>query len=290
MQVGFHFWNYTVPGAPATLPTVLAETARAADQGGFAQFTVMDHWFQMEAMAPATDPMLEAFTTLGFLAAHTERLRLGPLVAGVTYRYPALLAKIVSTLDVLSSGRAMLGIGAAWYEREHRGLGVPFPAISERFERLEEALQIALQMWSDDDGAYEGSHYRLAETLSRPSTPQQPHPPIMIGGKGQKKTLRLTAQYAQIVNLTTADPDEVAHLLQVLRDHCERLGTDYDAIEKTVIAGGADPFDSGFLPHMRALSDLGVSMVVLSRNPAEPDPVAQVSRLADEVLPKLAEL
>lgn len=290
MQAGFHFWNFTVPGAPLSLPTVLAETARTAEQGGFAQFTVMDHWFQMEAAAPATEPMLEAFTTLGFLAGQTSSIRLGPLVAGVTYRYPALLAKIVTTLDVLSSGRAMLGIGAAWYDREHRGLGVPYPAISERFERLEEALQIALQMWSDDDGPYRGTHFQLDETLNSPPSIQRPHPPIMIGGKGEKKTLRMVAQYAQILNLTTADPAEVARLLDVLRGHCDRLGTDYDAIEKTVISGSRDPFSDDFLRDMEKLSDLGVTMVVLGRNPADPDPVGQVERITGEVLPRLAAL
>ncbi|GAA2073609.1 LLM class F420-dependent oxidoreductase [Microbacterium hatanonis] len=290
MQAGFHFWNFTVPGAPLSLPAVLAETARTAEQGGFAQFTVMDHWFQMEAAAPATEPMLEAFTTLGFLAGQTSSIRLGPLVAGVTYRYPALLAKIVTTLDVLSSGRAMLGIGAAWYDREHRGLGVPYPAISERFERLEEALQIALQMWSDDDGPYRGTHFQLDETLNSPPSIQRPHPPIMIGGKGEKKTLRMVAQYAQILNLTTADPAEVARLLDVLRGHCDRLGTDYDAIEKTVISGARDPFSDDFLRDMEKLSDLGVTMVVLGRNPADPDPVGQVERISGEVLPRLAAL
>ena len=290
MQAGFHFWNFTVPGAPGSLPAVLAETARTAEQGGFTQFTVMDHWFQMEAAAPATEPMLEAFTTLGFLAGQTSSMRLGPLVAGVTYRYPALLAKIVTTLDVLSSGRAMLGIGAAWYDREHRGLGVPYPAISERFERLEEALQIALQMWSDDDGPYRGTHFQLDETLNSPSSIQRPHPPIMIGGKGEKKTLRMVAQYAQILNLTTAEPGEVARLLDVLRGHCDRLGTDYDAIEKTVISGSRDPFSDDFLRDMEKLSDLGVTMVVLGRNPADPDPVGQVERISGEVLPKLASL
>lgn len=290
MQAGFHFWNFTVPGAPLSLPAVLAETARTAGEGGFAQFTVMDHWFQMEAAAPATEPMLEAFTTLGFLAGQTSSIRLGPLVAGVTYRYPALLAKIVTTLDVLSSGRAMLGIGAAWYDREHRGLGVPYPAISERFERLEEALQIALQMWSDDDGPYRGTHFQLDETLNSPPSIQRPHPPIMIGGKGEKKTLRMVAQYAQILNLTTADPAEVARLLDVLRGHCDRLGTDYDAIEKTVISGSRDPFSDDFVRDMEKLSDLGVTMVVLGRNPADPDPVGQVERISGEVLPRLAAL
>ncbi|MFG6443879.1 LLM class F420-dependent oxidoreductase [Microbacterium sp. P07] len=290
MQAGYHFWNYTVPGAPDSLPTVLGDTARTAEQGGFAQFTVMDHWFQMEAAAPATEPMLEAFTTLGYLAGQTSSMRLGPLVAGVTYRYPALLAKIVTTLDVLSSGRAMLGIGAAWYDREHHGLGVPYPSISERFERLEEALQISLQMWSENDGAYRGAHYSLDETLNSPRSIQRPHPPIMIGGKGEKKTLRMVAQYAQIVNLTTAEPAEVARLLDVLRAHCDRLGTDYDAIEKTVISGSRDPYSTEFLGEMQQLADLGVTMVVLGRDPADSDPVGQVARISEEVLPRLAQL
>jgi F420-dependent oxidoreductase-like protein len=290
MQAGFHFWNYTVPGEPQTLPDALARTARAAEDGGFAQFTVMDHWFQMEAAAPATDPMMEAFTTLGFVAASTSRMRIGPLVAGVTYRYPALLAKTVTTLDVLSRGRAMLGIGAAWYEREHRGLGVPYPALAERFERLEEALQIALQMWSDDDGPYRGEHYALEETLNRPRAVSTPHPPIMIGGKGERKTMRLAAQYAQIVNLTTADPAEVERVLGALRAHCERLGTDYEAIEKTTLAGPIDPFSDAFLPRMRELAALGVTQVVLRRDPSEPDPARQVTRLAEDVLPRLAEI
>ncbi|WP_438352375.1 LLM class F420-dependent oxidoreductase [Microbacterium sp. CJ88] len=287
MQTGFHFWNYSVPGVPVTLPSVIAETARTAEQGGFAQFTVMDHWFQMERVAPATEPMLEAYTTLGFIAANTERMRLGPLVVGVTYRHPGLLVKTATTLDVLSGGRSMLGIGAAWYEREHHALGVPYPAISERFERLEETLRIAQQMWSDDDGPFEGAYYRLGETIGEPRPVQSP-PPIMIGGKGEKKTLRLAAQYAQIVNLTSADPTEVAHLLDVLRAHCDRLGTDYDAIEKTVIASARDPFEPDFLPQMEKLAALGITMVVLGVR--QPDPVGWAARLGDEVVPALAGL
>ena len=286
MQAGFHFWNYTVPGAPATLPSVIAETARTAEEGGFAQFTVMDHWFQMEAAAPASEPMLEAYTTLGFVAGQTSRMRIGPLVVGVTYRHPGLLVKTATTLDVLSGGRSMLGIGAAWYEREHHALGVPYPAIAERFERLEEALQIAQQMWSDDDGPFEGTHYALGETLGSPPPVSRPHPPIMIGGKGEKKTLRLAAQYAQIVNLTASSPDEVKHLLGVLRAHCDRLGTDYDAIEKTVIAARSNPFEAVFLDDMKRLSDLGVTMVVLGVRP--PDPVDWARRLSDDVVPALA--
>lgn len=185
MRAGLHFWNYTVPGEPATIPAVLAATAKTAEKGGFDQFTVMDHWFQMEAMGDAGEPMLEAFTTLGFIAAQTTRMRLAPLVVGVTYRHPGLLAKTVTTLDVLSGGRAALGIGAAWYEREHKGLGVPYPPISERFERLEEAIRIALQMWSDDTGAFEGKHYALAETLNSPAAVSTPASADLDRGKGR---------------------------------------------------------------------------------------------------------
>jgi len=167
MRFGFHFLDFTQPGEPQSLAGLIRDSARTAEESGASWFSVMDHYFQMEHFQTAHDPMLEGYTTLGFLAGVTERMKLGTIVTGVTYRHPALLAKIVTTLDVLSGGRAFLGLGAAWYEREHLALGVPYPPISERFERLEEALQIALQMWSDDEGPFEGKHYRLAETISR---------------------------------------------------------------------------------------------------------------------------
>lgn len=256
-----------MPDEPATIPSVLAATAKTAEEGGFDQFTVMDHWFQMDISGDAAEPMLEAFTTLGYIAGQTHRMRLAPLVAGVTYRHPGLLAKTVTTLDVLSGGRAALGIGAAWYEREHNGLGIPYPAISERFERLEEAIRIAQQMWSDDTGAFEGKHYALAETLNSPAAVSRPHPPILIGGKGERKTLRIAAQYAQIVNLTVSDPDEVARLLDVLRRHCDTVGTDYDAIEKQVMGGRLNPDAEDYLPAMERLAGLGVDLVVLTVRP-----------------------
>ncbi len=177
MRAGIHFVNFTLPGEPATLGPTLATTARIAEESGVSVFTLMDHWFQMEMMATSEDPMLEGYTSLGFLAGQTSTMTLGLLVTGVTYRHPGLLAKIVTTLDVLSGGRAQLGIGAAWYEREHRGLGVPFPALSERFERLEETLQICLQMWSDNVGPFEGRHYQLAETICSPPPISAPRPP-----------------------------------------------------------------------------------------------------------------
>ena len=211
MRLGVHYANFTHPDWEHRLAERLTETARVADQGGVAQFTVMDHWFQMEPLGGPPEPMLEGYTTLGYLAAVTERLRLSLLVTGVTYRHPGLLAKTVTTLDVLSGGRAMLGIGAAWYEREHRALGVPFPPVAERFERLEETLQICMQMWSEDDGPFEGRHYQLAETMCSPRPISAPRPPILIGGGGERKTLRLVARYADGCNLFAFDPEEIAH-------------------------------------------------------------------------------
>lgn len=285
MRSGLHLWNYTTPGDPATTAAMVGATARAAEDGGFDQLTVMDHWFQMEHAGDPAEPMLEAFTTLGFVAAQTSRMRLAPLVAGVTYRHPGLLAKTVTTLDVLSGGRAALGIGAAWYEREHHGLGVPYPPLAERFERLEEAIRIALQMWSGDDGAFHGRHYELAETLNSPAPVSSPHPPILIGGNGKRKTLRIAAQYAQIVNLTAPDPAVVADLLDVLRGHCDTLGTDYDAIEKQVMVSRLDPADADFYPRMQRFADLGVDLVVLGVQPNRQ--LEWTEKLATEVVPRL---
>ena len=191
MELALHFMNFTLPGGSKAIGPTLAATAQAAEESGCSTFTMMDHWFQMEGFATAQDPMMEGYTSLGFVAGKTERITLSLMVTGVTYRYPGLLAKTVTTLDVVSGGRAMLGIGAAWYEREHLALGVPFPPIAERFERLEETIQICNQMWSDNDGPYDGKHYHLAETLCHPAPVQQPRPKILIGGGGERKTCLL---------------------------------------------------------------------------------------------------
>src|SRR4051794_9451433 len=190
MELDLHVSRFDWAGGDAGIGPGVADLARRAEAIGVRTLSFMDHWFQMDWMAPAEDPMLEGYTALGYVAGCTERLRLRLLVTGVTYRHPGLLAKTVTTLDVLSGGRAELGIGAAWYEREHVGLGVPFPPTAERFERLEEALQICLQMWSDDDGGYDGTHYQLAETLCRPRPVSMPRPRILIGGGGGRKTPR----------------------------------------------------------------------------------------------------
>ena len=289
MKLAVHFPNFSLPDQPESLASILTATARAAEDGGCSTFTVMDHWFQMEQLATSQNPMLEGYTTLGFLAGQTERMTLGLLVTGVTYRHPGLLAKTVTTLDVLSGGRAQLGIGAAWYEREHLGLGVPFPPLAERFERLEEALQVCLQMWSDDDGPYEGRHYRLEETICSPRPVRQPRPPILIGGSGEQKTLRLVARYADACNLFAPDPSVVAHKLEVLDRHCEAESRDPAAIERTIIFGAAPLTDADeFLATMERYASLGIGQVWVS--PAGPDPAGWVSELTERVMPRLGTL
>jgi F420-dependent oxidoreductase-like protein len=232
MKVGVQVPDFTYPGGPPTLGADLARIARTADGAGFDMIAVMDHFFQIGVVGPAENDMLEAYTTLGFLAGHTSSVKLMTLVTGAVYREPGLLAKIVTTLDVLSGGRAWLGIGAAWNEEESRGLGLPFPPVAERFERLEETVRICRQMFAGDETPFEGKHYRLERPLNRPLPLSQPHPPILIGGGGEKKTLRLVAQYAQACNLFPG-PD-LARKLDVLRAHCEAEGRDYDEIDKTV--------------------------------------------------------
>ncbi len=233
MQLGLHISDFTWRGGPEELPSKLVEIARLAEDVGFARLSVMDHLWQIGAVGPPEHEMLEAYTTLGYLAAQTRRVALMTVVTGATYRTPGMLAKMVTTLDVLSGGRAWLGIGAAWNADESSGLGLFFPPLKERYERLEEILQICLQMWSDDEGPYAGRHYQLARTLNSPQAVSRPHPPILIGGSGEKKTLRLVARYAQACNVFGSG--DVAHKFEVLRAHCEAEGRSYDDIEKTVL-------------------------------------------------------
>jgi F420-dependent oxidoreductase-like protein len=262
LELGLHISNFTYPSGPPALAGDLARIAKMSEDVGFTKLSVMDHVWQIGAFGPPELDMLEAYTALGFLAAHTTRIELLAWVTAAVYREPGLLAKCVSTLDVLSGGRAWLGIGAAWNEEESVGLGLPFPPTAERFERLEEALQIYLQMCSDDDGPYEGKHYRLGRTLNVPQPLRRPHPPILIGGSGEKKTLRLVAQYAQACNLFATD---VERKLEILRQHCVDVGRDYAEIEKTVMM----PFDVGregentdaILERLRELAALGVQHV-----------------------------
>ncbi|HEY3505633.1 MAG TPA: LLM class F420-dependent oxidoreductase [Actinocatenispora sp.] len=286
MRLGLHYWTYSTPEEPAEVAPTLAETARIAEEAGVASFTVMDHYFQMEHRGTADEPMLEGYTTLGYVAGLTHRMTLGLLVTGVMYRHPGLLAKIVTTLDVLSGGRARLGIGASWYEREQRGLGVPVVPMGERFERLEETIQICLQMWSDNNGPYRGRYYDLDETLCVPAPLSRPHPPVMVGGGGEKKTLLLAARYADACNIFATNPDEVAHKLDVLRRHCADEGRDYDAITKTAVyVGPVVDAPDAFLADAETYAGLGVSELAVM-----PDrhPVRFAESLATTIMPRLA--
>ena len=264
MKIGLQIPDFTTPDGPDRLGPQLATVARTADDAGFEWVGVMDHYFQIGMIGPPELPMLEAYTTLGFLAAHTSRAKLITLVTGVVYRHPGILAKQVTTLDVLSGGRAWLGIGAAWNEEESRGLGVPFPPVAERFERLEETLRIVHQMFAGDETPFEGKHYRLERPLNSPMPLTKPHPPIMVGGSGEKRTLRLVAKYADACNLFPTP--ELPRKLEVLREHCEREGRDYDSIMKTCVYS----FDVGedgsgvdaMLGRLRALADLGITAAI----------------------------
>ena len=289
MRIGLHIADFTWPNGPQGLAEDLATVAVAAEDLGFARISVMDHVFQIGVIGPPENEMLEAYTTLGYLAAHTKKVDLLAWVTAVVYREPGLLAKIVTTLDVLSNGRAWLGIGAAWNDEESRGLGLPFPPTAERFERLEEALQIFLQMCSDDDGPYRGKHYTLERTLNVPQSIQRPHPPILIGGGGEKKTLRLVAQYAQACNLF-GGPD-LEHKLEVLRQRCDEVGRDYDEIEKTVMTP-VDPGPNGeqvddLLRELERLSGLGVAHVHSRIKGAEQ--IRPLEILGERVIPTIAD-
>jgi F420-dependent oxidoreductase-like protein len=234
MKIGLQIPSFTWPGGAAQIAAKLAQIVRVADDAGFYSVWVMDHFFQIRGVGPHENDMLEAYTTLGYLAALTKRVKLGTMVTGVIYRYPGILVKTVTTLDVLSSGRAYFGIGAAWNEQEAKGLGVPFPSLGVRFELLEEALQITKQMWSGNNGPYHGKHHQLEETLCSPQPLSRPRPPILIGGGGEKKTLRLVAQYADACNIF-GPPQTVRTKLAVLQQHCDALGRDYGSIEKTTL-------------------------------------------------------
>ena len=294
MKIGLQIPNFTWPGGAPELGPRLAEIATTAEAAGFDSVWVMDHYFQIPMVGPAENDMLEAYSALGYLAGKTSRVGLGTMVTGVTYRHPGVLVKQVSTLDVLSGGRAWLGIGAAWFEREHDGLGVPFPPLKERFERLEEALQIANQMWDpDNNGPFDGKHYKLAETINVPAPLANPKPRILIGGSGERKTLRLVAKYADACNIfAMPGPGFVKQRLDVLRGHCEREGRDYNAIEKTVLTvmnPGPNGETAGqLLEQFAELADVGVQTVIGAIVGAED--IKPLEAMGRDVIPAAAKL
>lgn len=292
MKLGISIVDFTWPGGASKIGGTIADIAKTADQAGFESLWVMDHFWQIRMNGPAEHDMLEAYTTLAFMAAVTRRVRLGTMVTGAVYRYPGVLAKTVTALDVLSGGRAWLGIGAAWNEQESRGLGIPFPPIAERFERLEETLQICLAMWEGKRGSeapFTGKHYQLGRPLNVPQSLSRPHPPILIGGMGEKKTLRLVAQYANACNFFPTP--EIPRKLDILRQHCQAVGRNYDEIEKTAVftldvgANGdkADQLISG----LRWLAGMGIQTVV--GNIPRIDRIKPIEIIADKVIPAISE-
>jgi len=293
VRIGLQIPRFTWPEAPASIGPKFAEIGKTADEAGFASIWVMDHFFQIGVVGEAEEPMLEGYSALSYLAGVTERAKLGTLVTGVQYRHPGILIKTATTLDVLSGGRAYLGIGAGWYERESKGLGVPFPSTGERFERLEETLRIARQMWSGEVSAFEGEHYHLEETLNNPPAISEPHPPIMIGGSGEKKTLRMVAQYADACNLFAyGGPEAIRHKLDVLKGHCEDVGRDYDEIEKTAL-GTVELAPGAMSPQQvidmcRELGEAGIQHLIFNMpNVHEISPLETFGR---EIIPAVAEL
>ena len=300
MRIGLQVPDFTWPGSPHSIGPTLRRIAVDAEQAGMSSFWVMDHFFQISMVGPPEHEMLEGYATLSHVAAVTERMALGTMVTGVTYRHPGILVKTVTTLDVLSGGRACLGIGAAWNEEEHRGLGVPFPPVAERFERLEETLRIAGQMWSGDEQPFIGKHYRLERPLNSPPALSRPHPPILVGGTGEKKTLRMVAQYADACNIFDMGLEGISHKLEVLRGHCDRLGRDYHHIARTTLGrlhvtadgtGGTDETQSvdQVVDHLGELAAIGIDESIVSlRNVSEPDafgPLAEVVRQAALITP-----
>ena len=293
MKLGLNIPDFTWPGGAAKLGSTLAQIARTADQVGFQSISVMDHFWQIGRNGPPEHEMLEGYTALSFMAGLTSRVTLGTMVTGAVYRHPGVLAKTVTALDVLSGGRAWLGIGAAWNEAESRGLGIPFPPIAERFERLEETLQICLQMWEGTRGSekpFSGKHYQLERPLNVPQAVSRPRPRILIGGMGEKKTLRLVAQYADACNLFPTP--ELPHKLDVLREHCKAVGRNYDDIEKTAVFG----FDIGengekvgqVIGGLRWLAGMGIQTVV--GNVPKVYDVKRLEIIGEKIIPAVADL
>ena len=294
MRLGLQLIRFNYPGGASHLGEEIAAIAKRADEAGFYSFWAGDHFFQNKWVAPVESEMLECYSTLSYAAAVTKNIKLGAMVTGVTFRYPGILVKTATTLDVLSGGRTYFGIGASWNEEEHQGLGVPFPPAKQRLEMLEETLQIALQMWSGSEEPYNGKHFQLARTLNVPQALSKPHPPILIGGQGEKVTLRLVAKYADACNLY-AIPDRAAmqHTLDVLGEHCAAVGRNYADIEKTSIAhykltrdgnGEREISAAKLVEELHSLAELGIDQHIFSvQNVTDP---AIMELIATQVLPE----
>lgn len=293
MKLGLQVNNFTWEGRPQSIGPIYGSIGRKAEEAGFDSLWVMDHMYQIPGLGAAEEPMLEGYSALAFIAGQTEKIKLGTMVTGVTYRHPGVLVKTVTTLDVLSGGRAYFGIGAAWFEREHLGLGIPFPPLKERFERLEETLQIAHLMWSGEVTQYNGKHYQLGETLNSPQVLSQPHPPVMIGGTGETKTLRFVAKYGDACNIfLRLGDEELKRKLDVLREHCANENRPYTDIEKTSLdrvrvtkdgADGSMSFQQA-LDYFAHIGELGFDQAIFSMpNVSQPDAFEIFHELAPEI-------
>jgi len=290
MRFGLQINQFTWPGGTTAIGPTLARVVRSADDAGFDSIWVMDHFFQIRGLGPPEAPMLEGQTALGFIAAHTERARIGLMVGGVHYRAPGLWIKATTTLDVLSGGRAWFGIGAAWNEHESKGLGFGFPPLRERFEWLEDTLRMAHEMWSDGSGtheAFEGIRVTATHLINSPQSISRPRVPIMVGGGGERKTLRLVAQYADACNLFGRSPEFVRDKLAVLREHCERLGRPYDEIEKSVLTSIDLDTEStdAVVERFGGLAEAGAQHIVFAVRGVTD--IARMERIATEVFPQL---
>ena len=291
MKIGLQINNFTWPGGDEKIGETLTEISSTADEQGFYSLWVMDHFFQIGHVGRPEEPMLEAYTTLGFIAGVTKKVKLGTMVTGVIYREPALLIKAVSALDVLSGGRAYFGIGAAWNEEESKALGFYFPPLKERFARLEETLKIAGQMFKGDEKPFSGEYYKLERPMNHPRVLSKPHPPILIGGGGEKKTLRLVAEYADACNLfARTGKEELVHKLEVLKEHCKEVGRNYGDIEKTVLSmvDGEDLNPSEVIEECKSLRELGIDQVIYGiRNISKIDPLKV---FGSEIIPEVEKI
>jgi F420-dependent oxidoreductase-like protein len=289
MKLGLQIPSFSWPGGTAAIGPTLGRIARQADDIGIDSIWVMDHFFQIRSVGPAEEPMLEGWTALGFLAANTSRARLGLMVGGVHYRLPGLWVKAATTLDVLSGGRAWLGIGAAWNQDESESLGFPFPPLGERFEMLDETLQIAHQMFQGERGSeaeFHGRQYNARRLMNSPQSISRPRVPIMIGGGGERKTLRLVAQYADATNVF-GGPTAIHHKYEVLRQHCEEIGRDANEIERSTLQtiNLAAESPTQVVDRFGELADAGAQHVVV--NVPHLDDPSRLETVGRDIIPQL---
>ena len=294
MHIGLQFPSFKYPGGTAAIRPTLKEIITTAEEADFYSLWVMDHYYQINGLfgEAYTDPMLEAYTSLGYIAGLTEKAYLGVLVTGVVYRHPAVLMKMVTTVDILAGGRSYFGIGAAWYEAEAKGFGIPYPSTSERFEQLEDSLQLAKTIWAGDEIAFEGQHFSAPAITNNPHPLSNPHPRILVGGTGPKKTLRMVAQYGDACNIGDwVGNENMQKALDTLKAHCDNLGRDYDTIEKTTLCTvnlSGDDTAASIIKRIEQLSQMGFTHAIF--NMPDVYKITPLEAFAKEIIPAVADL